>query len=96
MYLASIQDLIVELNRALGALRITYPNLTRGEALQDSVVIEEYWEELYELDANAAVSWLQVEDTDLTREIIFEGARTFDMATIGRALDYYQEDAADE
>ena len=73
-YISTVEDLIQELNRALGALRITYPTLTRADAIQDSVVIEEFWEELFELDSDRAVAWLKTEDTVHLREDLYTGS----------------------
>lgn len=97
MYQATSEELIQELNRALGALRITYPTLSRSQAIQDSVVIEEFWEELFELDSDRAVAWLKTEDTVHLREDLYTGeSLPFGYANLGQAFaDSYSEDSED-
>lgn len=68
------REIIQELNRALEALRRVDPRLSRAEAIQESVVIEDLWEELLDVDQVTAHSWAAYDDVDLTREVIYQGS----------------------
>lgn len=69
----NIRDLLIELNRALEALRLSYPTISKLTALQDSVVIKDLWEELKEIDMNMAWAWLLKKDPVHLREDLYEG-----------------------